>query len=98
MQIDTTLSNNRIKLPYPHVKVLHATEALSVVLPVLPKGELAVLCEYSGTLRKIGSVSPSPLCLEKLVRVTPIEIHKDANSCSLVTEVGQLLDVGRIYS
>ena len=95
-EIDSNFANSRINLPYPHVRVLSVSDALSIVIPCLPTGDLSVICEYNSIMHRIASVSDSPHVLEKLVRISAIEVCKSESEKYMITERGQLLDIGKI--
>lgn len=72
---------DRISMPFPNVKVLEPSDALALVVPSLPKGDLAVICEYQGSIRKLASVAYSALVVNTITKVSPVEFNKDENTC-----------------
>lgn len=71
--LNRDITNERISKPYPHVLVLDPSDAIALILPELPEGDLAVLCNFNGTCRQIGSIRKSPLVLNTLRRITGID-------------------------
>ena len=72
--INSTFALEHINMPYPHVKILEPSDALALMVPSLPKGDLAVICEYQGAVRKLASVSYSALTLNYLLKVSALEL------------------------
>ena len=72
------LTNDRVSMPYPHIKVLEPSDAIALVLPALPEGDLPVLCEYNGVCRQIGSVLKSALIINQLSKISKLEYVKSA--------------------
>ena len=70
--LNPEITNERISMPYPHIKVLEPSDAIALVLPSLDKGDLPVLCEYNGTCRQIGSIRKSALVIEQLHRISKL--------------------------
>lgn len=91
--LNPNLTNDRINMPYPHVKVLAPSDSIALVVPSLPKGDLAVICEFENTLRKIGSIRNSALVLKDLQKISPIEYWKSADTGFLVKSAKDLLEV-----
>lgn len=79
--LSKNLTNDRIDMPYPHVKVLEPSDALALLIPILSQGELPVICEFEGTTRKIGSIRKSALVLKDLSRVSKMIYYKNEAEC-----------------
>lgn len=90
--LNPNIANDRISRPYPNVEVLTPSDAIALVVPSLPKGDLAVICSFNGTTRKIGSVSNSAVTLATLRRVSQLKYSKseqvsyDLNSIENIME------------
>lgn len=91
--LNQNLTNDRITMPYPHVKILKPSDSIALVVPSLPKGDLPIICEFNNTTRKIGSISNSALLLKDLMRVTPIEFWKNPSEGYLIKSSLDLLEV-----
>lgn len=91
--LSQNLTNDRIKMPYPHVKILQPSDSIALIVPTLPKGDLPLICEFDGTIRKIGSVANSALLLKDLMTITTIEYWKSASEGYLVKSSLDLLEV-----
>lgn len=81
MEIPTlspNLSNDHAFREYPYVEVLDQSDALALVLPSLPRGELSVLCTYKGDTRRLAKIANSALELNKLRKVTRLVYCKSA--------------------
>lgn len=87
------LTNERISMPYPHVKALVVSEALALVVTSLPKGDLPVLCEHKGTLRQVASIKYSAPCINQLRKVSPLLFVKDANVSQELNSVIDVMEV-----
>ena len=74
--LSKNLTNDRIDMPYPHVKVLEPSDALALLVPILSKGDLPVICEFEGTTRKIGSIRKSATVLKDLSRVSKMLYYR----------------------
>lgn len=64
------ITNERIDMPYPHVKLLDPSDAIALVLPSLPEGDLPVLCEVNGSVRQLRSVRKSAKILAILIKIS----------------------------
>lgn len=82
--LNKEITNERISMPYPHVNVLEPSDAIALVVPSLPKGDLPVICEFHGTRRQIGSIRNSALVLESLRKISSIEYVKAPNVKSVI--------------
>lgn len=72
------LTNDRVSMPYPHIKILEPSDAIALVLPALPEGDLPVLCVYNGVCRQLGSVRKSALIINQLSKISKLEYVKSA--------------------
>lgn len=91
--LNQNLTNDRITMPYPHVKVLAPSDCIALVVPALPVGDLPVICEFEKTVRKIGSISKSALVLRDLMAVTPIEYWKSSSEGYAIKSSLDILEV-----
>ena len=91
--LNRNLSLERVKMPYPHIKVLEPSDAIALVVPSLPKGDLAVICEFEGTTRKIASIAYSALVIHNLSKVSSIVFCKDENSKVRINNSTDILEV-----
>lgn len=73
LSLSRDLTNERISMPYPHVKILDPTDAVALILPELPTGELPVLCDLNGCTRQLASIKKSALVLRSLSNVTKLQ-------------------------
>lgn len=80
--LNPNISSDRIKMPYPHLKLLEPSDAVALVMPSLDTGDLPVLCEFEGITRKLGSIRYSALVLATLVKISKLSLCKDS-----VTEI-----------
>ena len=90
--LNRTYALEKIKMPYPHVKVLVPSDALALMVPSLPKGDLAVICEYQGTVRKLASVAYSAVTLNNLSKVSKLELCKDECSCIALSSTLEIME------
>lgn len=77
--LNRNFTNEKISMPYPHVLLLEPSDAVALVLPSLPSGDLPVICNFEGVTKQIGSVMKSARVLTKLMLVSDIEYVKEAN-------------------
>lgn len=77
--LNPDLTNDKISMPYPNVRILEPTDAIALVLPCLEVGDLSVLCEINGTTRKLASIRNSATVISKLLRVTKLVYNKTSN-------------------
>lgn len=87
------LTNDKISMPYPHIFVMDTTDALPLIVPRLPKGDLPVVCEFNNTLRQIGSIQKSALQISKLMRVSRIQFVKAKGDSVLLKNPIDALEV-----
>ena len=90
--LTSTYALERVRMPYPHVKVLEPSDALALMVPSLPKGDLSIICEYQGTVRKLASVAYSAVTLNYLYKISKIELCKDENSCYTINSAEDILE------
>lgn len=91
--LNENLANKRITMPYPHAKIIDVSDALALIVPSLEKGDLPVLCEHEGTLRKVGSIRNSALVLRQLSRITRVMYVKSEDVSVDVSNTDELLKV-----
>ena len=79
-------TNERIKMPFPHIRLLDPSDAVALVLPSLDKGDLPVLCSVGGVTKQIGAIRRSAKVISALMHVTDIEyISSPGNSAKICT-------------
>lgn len=91
--LNKDITNERVSMPFPHVMLLEPSDAVALVLPELPKGELPVLCEYNGTCRQIGSIRKSALVLNQLSKISRIEYCKSSSDSMLINSPMDTVEV-----
>lgn len=87
------LTNEHISMPYPHVKVLEPSDAMALMITSLPKGDLAVICEYNGSCRQIGSIRKSAKVIRDLSYVTKLTYSIDKETTRNINSVSDILEV-----
>lgn len=90
--LNRNLSLDKITMPYPHVKVLDPSDAVALVVPSLPTGDLPVICEYKGSVRKIASVKYSALVLDSLRKISRLEFCKNDVSSIELKSVSDIME------
>lgn len=86
--LNENLTNEQISMPYPHVRLLEPSDAVALVLPELPTGDLPILCEINGVIRQLATIRKSAPLLVSLSKVSAIEYVKSKTSiCSIKTAV-----------
>ena len=79
-------------MPYPHVKLLQPSDAVALVIPSLDKGDLPILCEFEGELRKIGMVRYSATVLADLSKISELELHRTSSDVKRIKCVSDVLE------
>jgi hypothetical protein len=82
--LSSDITNEHISMPYPHVRVLEPNDAIALILPELPTGDLPVVCEFNGTCRQIGSIRASATILNNLRKISAIEYYKVKGDSKLI--------------
>lgn len=90
--LNPNIANDRISMPYPHVRILTPSDAIALVVPSLPEGDLAIICEFNGTTRKIGSVAHSATTLSKLSRIAKIQYAKSADTVIDINNIDDIME------
>ncbi len=91
--LNSNIANKKIKMPYPHLKVLDVSDALALIVPSLDKGDLPIICEFEGVTRQIGLVRNSALVINKLNRITRVLYCKDKDVSIDASNMKDLLEV-----
>ena len=78
--LNSEISNERISMPYPHINLLEPSDAIALMVPSLPVGNLPIICEYNNSVRQIGSVRNSALVLNNLRKISKIEYVFDKHT------------------
>lgn len=71
--LNQNLTNERVSMPYPHIMLLQLTDAVPLLLPELPKGDVPVLCDVKGTIRQIGAIKKSALVFNDLRKISELD-------------------------
>lgn len=74
--LNRDITNERVSMPYPHLRVLNPNDAIALMLPELPEGDLPVLCDFNGTCRQIGSIRKSAIVINDLRKITGLKFFK----------------------
>lgn len=91
--LNREITNERVSISYPHVKLLEPSDAVALVLPELPKGDLPVLCEFNGTCRQIGSIMKSALVLDSLRKISKLQYCKTASDSMDILQARDAVEV-----
>lgn len=94
--LGTTTANPRIGTPYPHLMADGLTDALTVVIDVLKKGDLPLLVDYQGTTYHVADIDRSPLNISKLLRLTQLTLYRSETDSVLIRNNIDLMEVGVI--
>lgn len=90
--LNPNIANDRISMPYPHVRILTPSDSVALVVPSLSEGDLAIICEFNGTTRKIGSVTRSATTLDKLSRIAKIQYAKSADTIIDINSIDDIME------
>lgn len=91
--LSAELTNERIRMPYPHIRLLDTSDAVALMLPELPVGDLPVICEYGGVTRQIGSIKKSALVLNNLLKISRLIYVADEKSTFNLTNVESIMEI-----
>jgi len=91
--LNREITNEHVSIVYPHVKIVDPNDAIALVLPELPVGDLPVLCEFKGSCRQIGSILKSALVLNDLRKICKLEYHKSPETVLTITESKDAVEV-----
>lgn len=91
--LNQDFTNEKISMPYPHVVVLEPSDAIALVLPSLPKGDLAVICVVDGVTKQIGSIRNSAIDIHHLMKVTKLNYVKSSSAIFNVRTTQDVVDV-----
>lgn len=83
------LRSNTISMPYPHIKITDLNKCVPVVVSALDEGELPLVGTLNGVTKIVKKISNSALNIQKLIRVTDIEV---AISSTDSREINTILD------
>lgn len=95
--LNGNLTNDEIDMPYPHLYVTNPTDAVALVLTALPRGELSVLCEHKGLLKRIGSIEVSAINLLKLSKVCELSYFQTAENVQLLKTSIDIMEALNIW-
>lgn len=91
--LDRNISNTKISMPYPHLRIIDVSDAIALVIPSLDKGDLPVICEFDGVTRQVGSIRKSALVIKQLSRITRLSYCKSEDVSIDVSDMKDLLEV-----
>ena len=94
--LSATTANPQIDTPYPHLMVEGLTDALTVVIDVLRKGDLPLLVDYQGTTFRVADIHRSPLNISKLLRLTQVTLYRSETDKVLIRNNLDLMEAGVI--
>ena len=94
--LSSVTANPRIEMPYPNITINNLTDALTVVINVLDKGDLPLVVHYQGRVYRVADISRSMLNINKLLKLTDIVINKSEEESVVVRTTEELLEVGVI--
>lgn len=86
--LNENIANERVSKPYPHLMLSDVDNALALVLPAIPTGDLPVLCTHKGVTRQLGSIARSAIEINKLRRIGTVKyVASKEEERSLITVV-----------
>lgn len=94
-EIDEDIATPHTKRRYPFIRLLDANDALALIVPSLPPGELPIVMTYKGSTRQLGTVEKSALALCKLLPITRIEYVRASDDSTLLTTNMDMLEMPR---
>ena len=77
-ELGKNLTNDKIDMPYPCIRLYDISDALSLVIPQLPTGEISVVIEHEGVVRRVGKVARSALVLMQIRKLSRLTYYKNA--------------------
>lgn len=91
--LNTNLTNDKIDMPYPHLYIQNPSDAVALVLTALPRGDLSVICEHKGIIKRIGSIEMSAISLKKLSKVCQLSFYCTADNSYEVKTPDSIMEV-----
>jgi len=91
--LNRNFTNERIEMPYPHIKLLEPSDAVALVLPALATGDLPVICSVDGVTKQIGTIKNSALTISKLMKVSNIEYVAAKDSVRAIRDTHDAVDI-----
>lgn len=91
--LNENITNERSSMPYPNVRVLEPSDALALVLPALPKGDLAVICEINGIVRQLCSVKKSARVINTIRKLSKIIYSRAKDDERKIESIDDIMEV-----
>ena len=91
--LNKDITNERISMPYPHLVLLEPSDAVALMVPELPTGDLPIICEFNGTCRQIGSIRKSALVISDLRKISALKYVKEPGSEVSIESTTDALEV-----
>lgn len=93
LSLNENIASEQISMPYPHLMMSGVDNALALVLPAIPTGDLPVLCEHKGVIRQVGSIRKSAVEVNKLRRIGTVCFVKSKGSSVPIECVDDIMEV-----
>lgn len=91
--LDRNITNKKISMPYPHIKVTDVSDVLALVIPSLDKGDLPIICEFEGVTRQVGSIRKSAVVIKHLMDISGVVYCKSEDLQVPIKSMESLLEV-----
>ena len=91
--LNADLTNEHIKMPYPHLMMQNPNDAVALVLTSLPTGDLPVICTYKGSTRQLIKIKRSALSILPLSKVVNLVYVKSAVESVPIKSPSDILEV-----
>lgn len=95
MEIHTlsrNLTNEKISMPYPNIRIMNPSPAFALVFQALPKGDISVVFEKDGKLLRPGCIERSAFNLKKLMAVSEVIFNIDEEISLQLNTGADILD------
>ena len=94
--LDENTATPRVSLTYPYIRIVDPTDALALIIPSLPKGDLPLVMTYKGVTRVVGKITKSAIEINKLTKLSRLEFVKSPNTATPLNCGMDILDLGVI--
>ena len=87
------LRSRTIDRPYPNFHISKLNNTVPIVISSLEEGDVPLLGTLNGTTKILKRISNSAININRLLRVTEVEYHKDANNFRNMKSIEDYMEV-----
>lgn len=93
-QLDVdALRSRAVTMPYPHISIVDLNKCVPLVISTLEEGDVPLLGTLNGVTKIVKKISKSSMNINKLIRVTELELAITEDDVNKVTDLLSYMEV-----